>query len=46
MQNPKKKLAEYIIQNKQKFTKLEIQKAQQLIDVDAIATNFNRNLKQ
>ena len=32
MQNPKKKLAEYIIQNKQKFTKKEIQKAQQLID--------------
>ena len=46
MQNPQKKLAEYIIKNKQKFTKLEIQKAQQLIDVDAIATNFNRNLKQ
>lgn len=38
MQNPKKKLAEYIIQNKQKFTKLEIQKAQQLIDEEAIAS--------
>ena len=43
MQNPKKKLAEYIIQNKEKFTKLEIQKAQQIIDVDAVATNFKRN---
>ena len=38
MQNPKKKLAEYIIENKQKFTKLEIQKAQQLIDEEAIAS--------
>jgi hypothetical protein len=43
MQNPQKKLALYIISNKEKFTKLEIQKAQQIIDVDAVATNFNRN---
>ena len=38
MQNPKKKLAEYIIQNKEKFTKLEINKAQQFlfnVEVDA-----------
>ena len=31
MQNPQKKLAEYIIQNKEKFSKLEIQKAQQFL---------------
>jgi|TARA_B110000027_G_scaffold133534_1_gene162296 hypothetical protein len=43
MQNPQKKLALYIILNKEKFTKIEIQKAQQIIDVDAVATNFNRN---
>mgnify|MGYP005820255283 CR=1 FL=1 len=43
MQNPQKKLALYIIRNKEKFTKIEIQKAQQLIDVDAVATDFNRN---
>ena len=43
MQNPRKNLALYIIQNKEKFTKIEIQKAQQLIDVDAETTNFFRN---
>ena len=43
MQNPRKNLALYIIKNKEKFTKIEIQKAQQLIDVDAVATDFNRN---
>ena len=44
MQNPHKNLALYIIQNKEKFTKIEIQKAQQqLIDVDAETTNFFRN---
>ena len=43
MQNPRKNLALYIIQNKEKFTKIEIQKAQQLIDVDAIAADLNRN---
>lgn len=43
MQNPQKKLALYIILNKEKFTKIEIQKAQQLIDVDAETTNFFRN---
>ena len=43
MQNPQKKLALYIIRNKEKFTKIEIQKAQQLIDVDAVATDLNRN---
>ena len=43
MQNPQKKLALYIILNKEKFTTIEIQKAQQIIDVDAVATNFNRN---
>ena len=43
MQKPKKKLAQYIIQNKKKFTKIEIQKAQQEIDVDAVTTDFYRN---
>jgi len=40
MQNPKKKLALYIILNKEKFTKIEIQKAQQIIDVEANATTI------
>ena len=31
LQKPKKKLAQYIIQNKEKFTKIEIQKAQQYL---------------
>ncbi len=31
MQKPRKKLAQYIIQNKEKFTKIEIQKAQQYL---------------
>ena len=43
MQKPRKKLAQYIIQNKEKFTKIEIQKAQQEIDVDAVTTDFYRN---
>tara|TARA_R110000868_G_scaffold186966_1_gene429489 strand:+ start:1618 stop:1749 length:132 start_codon:yes stop_codon:yes gene_type:complete len=43
MQNPRRNLALFIIQNKEKFTKIEIQKAQQEIDVDAVATYFNRN---
>lgn len=37
------KLARFIIRNKQKFSKIEIQKAQQFIDVEAVATNYNRN---
>lgn len=41
MQKPRKKLAEYIILNKQKFTKLDIQKAKQyLFDVEANATTI------
>lgn len=41
MQKPRKKLAKYIILNKQKFTKLEIQKAQQyLFEVEANATTI------
>tara|TARA_R110002074_G_scaffold348182_1_gene518567 strand:+ start:389 stop:520 length:132 start_codon:yes stop_codon:yes gene_type:complete len=43
MQNPPRKLALFIIQNKEKFTKIEIQKAQQEIDVDAVTTDFYRN---
>lgn len=38
MQNPPRKLALFIIQNKEKFTKIEIKKAQQEIDVETIPT--------
>jgi|TARA_R110000787_G_scaffold257535_1_gene362710 hypothetical protein len=38
MQNPRRNLALFIIQNKEKFTKIEIQKAQQEIDVETIPT--------
>jgi hypothetical protein len=42
MQNPKKKLAQYIIQNKEMFSKIEIQKAQQyLFEVEANATTIH-----
>tara|TARA_B100000768_G_scaffold103498_1_gene96215 strand:+ start:1548 stop:1685 length:138 start_codon:yes stop_codon:yes gene_type:complete len=37
------KLARFIINNKQEFSKIEIQKAQQFIDVEAVATNSNCN---
>jgi uncharacterized ion transporter superfamily protein YfcC len=44
--NYKKQKALHIVKNKEKYTKIQIQKAQQYLDVDAIATNFNRDLKQ
>ena len=44
--NYKKQKALHTIKNKEEYTKIQIQKAQQYLDVDAIATNFNRNLKQ
>lgn len=38
-----KKICKMILLNKDKYEKLLIQKAQQYLDVGAIATNFNRN---
>jgi hypothetical protein len=43
MQNPRRNLALFIIQNKEKFTKIEIQKAQQEIDAEAVTAEFYRN---